>query len=72
MAQVNTEITVIKLELSKREYFAAMALQGLLAMPNTIVVPEGYWTERAVFFADSLITALNEDFPLGNPMEGDI
>jgi hypothetical protein len=41
--------------LTKREYFAAMAMQGLLANPNISCV-----TSDAVLYADKLIEALNE------------
>jgi len=41
--------------LTKREYFAAMALQGLLANPNISVV-----TSDAVIYADRLIEELNK------------
>lgn len=42
--------------LTKREYFAAMAMQGLLANPN---VPAKYVVNDAVSYADDLITVLN-------------
>jgi hypothetical protein len=41
--------------LTKREYFAAMAMQGLLANPNISCV-----TSDAVLYADKLIEALNK------------
>lgn len=44
--------------LTKREYFAALALQGLLSNPTTFF-PEN--AKRAVEFADSLIEELNND-----------
>ncbi len=86
MAQVNTEITVIKIELSKREYFAAMAMQGIVGsidseenyqrlktLANAQNMKVSYWIARdAVKQADALINALNKDYPFGNPMEGDI
>ena len=50
----HSDICVIK-GLSKREYFAAMAMQGLLANPNISCV-----TSDAVLYADKLIEALNE------------
>ena len=45
--------------LTKREYFAAMALQGLLADPTTIISKTV--TEDAVKLADHLIKALNNE-----------
>ena len=48
--------------LSKREYFAAMAMQGLMANPATINVDGEYLTANAaVKIADKLIKALNEE-----------
>ena len=40
--------------LTKREYFAAMAMQGLLSNPNT-----SFETRDAVIIADALIAELN-------------
>lgn len=47
--------------LTKREYFAAMALQGLLAAnrPEDFDPP----AKEAVYFAGALIAALNEVTP---------
>ena len=50
--------SVTCLGLTKREYFAAMAMQGLLANPNISCV-----TSDAVLYADKLISALNEIQP---------
>lgn len=51
--------------LTKREYFAAMALQGMLAASNLNNNPEyldqNAFTKHAVSLADKLIKALNED-----------
>jgi hypothetical protein len=55
---INSDFTVdysIYQGLTKREYFAAMALQGLLANPNISVV-----TSDAVLYADRLIAELNQ------------
>jgi hypothetical protein len=41
--------------LTKREYFAAMAMQGLLSNPNT-----SFETRDAVIIADALIAELNK------------
>ena len=50
--------------LTKREYFAAKALQGLLANPNVEgqkpALSQATIAERAVGCADALIDALNE------------
>lgn len=52
--------------LTKRELFAAMAMQGMLANPTLTIVdhqtgyPIAYGViEQAMFFADSLISKLN-------------
>lgn len=52
--------------LTKREYFAAMAMQGILACPKNLQMPDGKtdsMTGQAVIFADTLISALNEKDP---------
>jgi hypothetical protein len=41
--------------LTKREYFAAMAMQGLISNPNT-----SFETRDAVIIADALIAELNK------------
>lgn len=48
-------------ELTKREYFTALALQGLLAagMPGTPLAV----AREAVKYADALIVALEKDVP---------
>lgn len=48
--------------LTKREYFAACALQGFIACPN-VSGPDKEVAEAAVRFADALIAALNEVKP---------
>lgn len=45
--------------LTKREYFAALALQGLIAHPSVVGDFEGL-SKYAVKYADALIKALNE------------
>jgi len=45
--------------LTKREYFAAMALQGLLAYPNNVNVTQDI-VKGAVIMADQLIIELNK------------
>jgi hypothetical protein len=44
--------------LTKREYFAAMALQGLLATNSTTTIE--YYAIDAVIIADALIDELNK------------
>lgn len=46
--------------LSKREHFAAMAMQGLLACPTTSDIGDGLGV-AAVSYADALIAALNKE-----------
>ncbi|MFA5897827.1 MAG: hypothetical protein WC829_01810 [Hyphomicrobium sp.] len=43
--------------LTKREYFAAMAMQGLLSNPNVSVSYEEY-SKQSVFHADATIAEL--------------
>ena len=45
--------------LTKREYFAGLAMQGMLSIPNTGLTCDGI-TKRAVQAADSLLKALEE------------
>lgn len=45
--------------LTKREYFAAMAMQGILVYK----VPHDQLAEKAVTMADALIKAINESQP---------
>ena len=55
--------------LTKREYFAALAMQGYLANPNTLdaVMKEferpvsDFVADNSVILADSLIAALNQE-----------
>lgn len=46
--------------LTKREYFAAFALQGILANANAIAELE-YWSKFAVKYADALVEELNKE-----------
>ena len=47
---------------TKREYFAAMAMQGLLASwPENGRLNPDKTAERATLFADALIAALNKE-----------
>lgn len=45
--------------LTKREYFAAMAMQGILAGRNTYLLPE-YVAAESIAQADALIEKLNK------------
>ena len=45
--------------LTKREYFAAMVMQGLCALPTQLSINQ--ITEFSVKIADALITELNKD-----------
>jgi len=47
--------------LTKREYFAAMAMQGLLADTKDIIYPITQVAKDAVNYADALIDELNKD-----------
>lgn len=46
--------------LTKREYFAAMAMQGILGNPYMKNYPKNKIAEESVAMADALINALNE------------
>lgn len=46
--------------LTKREYFAAMAMQGFMASDGAPDVNYKVIAEAAVIFADTLINALNK------------
>jgi hypothetical protein len=54
------EVTEVNAGLTKREYFAALAMQGMLA-ENYPVVRVGTLADDAVFAADALIAALNKE-----------
>ncbi len=51
----------LNLGLTKREYFAAMAMQGLLACPARTDAPDDFVAQWAVNAADALIAALNKE-----------
>lgn len=51
---------VISLGLTKREYFAAMAMQGLLANVDDGQMAFGSISHEAVCYADALIVQLNK------------
>ena len=46
--------------LTKKEYFAAMAMQGIIYSDSSTDYLTGLWAKNAVKCADALITALNE------------
>ena len=56
--QVTNPNSTVTHGLTKREYFAAMALQGLLASGNYITNYK-FLGEESVMFANALIKALN-------------
>lgn len=59
--QLNLETgTIINQGLSKREYFAAMAMQGLVSDPNRQYVEWISSANEAMEIADALILALNK------------
>ena len=45
--------------LTKREYFAGLAMQGLLSIPNTGISPKGF-ASRAIEMADEILKQLEE------------
>lgn len=47
--------------LTKREHFAAMAMQGLLSNPKNINFERDFFASDAVYVADALINALNNE-----------
>jgi len=49
----------LKVGLTKREYFAALAMQGLIAADTTCIPFRSKTGKVAVEFADALVTALN-------------
>lgn len=53
--------TALATGLSKREHFAGLAMQGLLANKRSMDITDDALTEVAIAFADRLITALNKE-----------
>lgn len=45
--------------LTKREYFAAMAMQGFCSIPNTGLTAEGF-AKKAIQIADALLAELEK------------
>ena len=58
-AYPNIQIPLLK-ELTKREYFAAMALQGIIANKDGLDIKIERIVESAVDTADALIEELNK------------
>jgi hypothetical protein len=56
--QANGQPRYAQYGLTKREYFAAMAMQGILANPECNASIEGY-VKDAIKYADELLTQLN-------------
>lgn len=56
--EIKDSLISIGSNLSKREYFAAMAMQGLLADSNVVLENAG---EMAIIAADALIAELNKE-----------
>ena len=47
--------------LSKREYFAAMAMSGILSNPAQVDIPNFEWvSSQAIEYADAIIEQLNK------------
>ena len=46
--------------LTKREHFAAMAMQGLMSNPNSFYTERSHAAEDAVDLADALLKTLEE------------
>jgi hypothetical protein len=55
-----THEQTLKIGLTKRELFAAMAMQGLLSAPIYDSTPEGY-AHDAVLYADALLAELAKE-----------
>lgn len=63
-----TETSVDPNGLSKREFFAAMAMQGLMANPyDPADITIQKWAKQAVLHADALIDALNKEISTSPP-----
>ena len=64
----NQNGTILQLGLTKREYFAGLAMQGLLANPNTGKVVDGQRcidlisvSRSSIFIADELLKQLENE-----------
>ncbi len=54
--------------MTKRDWIAAMCLQGILANKNTTKTTMWSTAQSAVMYADQLIVALDSDLAAGVPM----
>ena len=55
-------------KMTKRDWIAAMCLQGILANKNTTKTTMWSTAQSAVMYADQLLTALDSDLSAGVPM----
>ncbi len=60
------ELPVAKM--TKRDWIAAMCLQGILANKNTTKTTMWSTAQSAVMYADQLLAALDSELPAGVPM----
>lgn len=60
-ADPKAQATVDNLGLTKRQYFAALAMQGLLAQPAREMPGADWLGTYAVKYADALLVALGEE-----------
>lgn len=58
---VTEETTIAQMGLTKREHFAAMALQGIISNPNRGSAKLADISKSAVILADALINELNKE-----------
>ncbi|MEZ6086353.1 MAG: hypothetical protein R3E58_20915 [Phycisphaerae bacterium] len=54
--------------MTKRDWIAAMCLQGILANRNTTKTTMWSTAQSAVMYADQLLAALDSDLAVGVPM----
>lgn len=55
------EISIVASGLTKREYFAALAMQGYLSISGVKEETMAFVTKNSVLLADTLIKSLNEN-----------
>lgn len=58
--QIDNEVDVHNYGLTKREYFAAMAMQGLITMFNGSEMENKELVKRSISAADALLTELSK------------
>jgi hypothetical protein len=56
VSEIDQEIQTMNIELSKRDFFAALALHGILSRPDVPTIEDS--ALRAVLAADALLRAL--------------